>query len=219
MSPGAAKKRSTRSSLMGLGCGCKDAKSVSVSLSASDTSTATPRRPRHNSSSAETLTLPSTSSCSDAAADDLGPQIGSSASTPSFSGLLRELGELEQSVMSLPTSAIVDDGAAEERRKKIPIHRRVEEESVAVVKESEDPLGDFRRSMLQMIVEKEIVTGAELRELLRRFLALNSPHHHDLILRAFADIWDDVFAGYNDHTPDLIRHTHRRYPPPPPPPF
>lgn len=66
--------------------------------------------------------------------------------------------------------------------------------SVAVVKQSEDPLGDFRRSMLNMIVENGIVTGDELRELLRRFLALNAPRHHDAILRAFAEIWDEVFA-------------------------
>ncbi|CAD6211760.1 unnamed protein product [Miscanthus lutarioriparius] len=77
------------------------------------------------------------------------------------------------------------------------------EESVAVVKESADPLGDFRRSMLQMIVENEIVGGAELRELLHRFLSLNSPHHHHLILRAFAEIWEEVFAGY-ERTPDLL---------------
>ncbi|XP_051219207.1 uncharacterized protein [Lolium perenne] len=66
--------------------------------------------------------------------------------------------------------------------------------SVAVVKQSEDPLGDFRRSMLNMIVENGIVAGDELRELLRRFLALNAPRHHDAILRAFAEIWDEVFA-------------------------
>ncbi|KAG8044251.1 hypothetical protein GUJ93_ZPchr0136g33674 [Zizania palustris] len=67
--------------------------------------------------------------------------------------------------------------------------------SVAVVKQSDDPLGDFRQSMLQMIVENGIVAGEDLREMLRRFLALNAPHHHDVILRAFAEIWDDVFAA------------------------
>jgi uncharacterized protein (TIGR01568 family) len=79
---------------------------------------------------------------------------------------------------------------------------------VAVVKESADPLGDFRRSMLQMIVENEIVGGAELRDLLHRFLSLNSPHHHHLILRAFAEIWEEVFAGY-ERTPDFLV-AHRR---------
>lgn len=82
-----------------------------------------------------------------------------------------------------------------------PRHRRsasegrVEAESVAVVKESADPLADFRRSMLQMIVEKEIVGGDELRGLLHCFLSLNSPCHHHLILRAFAEIWEELFSG------------------------
>ncbi|CAA6673721.1 unnamed protein product [Spirodela intermedia] len=67
---------------------------------------------------------------------------------------------------------------------------------VAVVKQTEDPLGDFRRSMLQMIVEKEILSGEELRDLLHRFLSLNSPAHHTLIVQAFADIWRDVFSSY-----------------------
>ena len=81
-------------------------------------------------------------------------------------------------------------------------------ESLVVVKESADPLADFRRSMLQMIVEKEILGDAELRELLHRFLSLNSPHHHHLILRAFAEIWEEVFAGY-ERTPDFLA-AHRR---------
>ncbi|XP_073013472.1 uncharacterized protein [Typha latifolia] len=63
------------------------------------------------------------------------------------------------------------------------------EEGVAVVKESSDPYHDFRDSMLQMIVEMEIYAWDDLRDLLRRFLALNSPYHHHLILRAFAEIW------------------------------
>ncbi|KAG8082993.1 hypothetical protein GUJ93_ZPchr0014g47460 [Zizania palustris] len=67
--------------------------------------------------------------------------------------------------------------------------------SLAVVKQSEDPRSDFRRSMLNMIVENKIVTGDELRELLRRFLELNAPHHHDAILWAFTEIWDEVFAA------------------------
>ncbi|MQM08102.1 hypothetical protein Taro_040953 [Colocasia esculenta] len=68
-------------------------------------------------------------------------------------------------------------------------------ESVAVVKESDDPYVDFRESMLQMILEKEIYAWDDLRELLDRFLALNSPYHHDVIVRAFAEIWNGVFSS------------------------
>ncbi|CAL4940324.1 unnamed protein product [Urochloa decumbens] len=150
-------------------------------------------------------------------------------STPSLSALLRQLGELERSVRGLATAGTNGTepatggagstkqnggGGGGSRR-----HRRTVsdgcgggcgrvEESVAVVKESADPLGDFRRSMLQMIVEKEIVGGDELRELLHRFLSLNSPVHHHLILRAFAEIWEEVFAGY-ERTPDFLA-AHRR---------
>lgn len=150
---------------------------------------------------------------------DDGPS--SMESTPSLSALLRQLGELERSVRFLhagtgaaEAGAGGTDGNKQQnggggRRH----HRRTVsegcggsgrvEESVAVVKESADPLGDFRRSMLQMIVENEIVGGAELRELLHRFLSLNSQQHHHLILRAFAEIWEEVFAGY-ERTPDLL---------------
>ncbi|XP_038986664.1 transcription repressor OFP8 [Phoenix dactylifera] len=71
----------------------------------------------------------------------------------------------------------------------------VVEESVAVVKESSDPYLDFRDSMLQMIMEMEIYAWDDLRDLLRRFLALNSPSHHHLILQAFAEIWTGVFSA------------------------
>lgn len=93
---------------------------------------------------------------------------------------------------------------------------RVLEESVVVVKESDDPLSDFRRSMLQMIVEKEIVDKEELCELLRQFLALNSPQNHHVILQAFAEIWEEIFAEH--HTlPEFSVHHHprsHRYPSP-----
>lgn len=63
-------------------------------------------------------------------------------------------------------------------------------ESVAVVKDSREPYVDFRESMVQMIVEEELYSWDELNDLLHRFLSLNSPQNHHLILGAFADIWD-----------------------------
>ncbi|PIA28118.1 hypothetical protein AQUCO_07200029v1 [Aquilegia coerulea] len=67
-------------------------------------------------------------------------------------------------------------------------------ESVAVVKDSNDPYLDFRHSMLQMILEKEIYSKDELKELLDCFLSLNSPYHHEIIIRAFTEIWNGVFS-------------------------
>ncbi|KAK4366405.1 hypothetical protein RND71_014285 [Anisodus tanguticus] len=60
--------------------------------------------------------------------------------------------------------------------------------SVAVVKDSDDPFKDFRQSMLQMIMEKEIYTYDDLNELLNCFLTLNSPCHHEVIIQAFMEI-------------------------------
>ncbi|XAR60175.1 hypothetical protein NMG60_11033435 [Bertholletia excelsa] len=69
----------------------------------------------------------------------------------------------------------------------IPIMRG----SVAVVKDSEDPYADFRQSMLQMIVERGMESRDELRELLS-FYSLNSPSHHQIIVEAFMEIWNDL---------------------------
>ncbi|URD80927.1 DUF623 domain containing protein [Musa troglodytarum] len=161
MSTNVQKRRS--SSFLSLACCWTDSKSVSVPGCAGGKSTLTPPQVRRVGDffSADTLTLTLTSETSSSyEEDDAEVKTESSASTPSFPELLRQLNELEQS---------------------------------------------FRRSMLHMIVEKEIVDGAGLRELLRRFLALNSPRHHGTILRAFADVWQDVFSGYAQ-TPDLLRH-------------
>ncbi|KAL9228610.1 hypothetical protein vseg_004168 [Gypsophila vaccaria] len=69
--------------------------------------------------------------------------------------------------------------------------------SVAVVMESFDPYEDFRQSMLQMIIEKNIMSTDDLHHLLRCFLRLNSPAHHHYILRAFFQVCDAVFSSSN----------------------
>ncbi|CAJ2672782.1 unnamed protein product [Trifolium pratense] len=71
---------------------------------------------------------------------------------------------------------------------------RVGNEGVAVEKDSDDPYLDFRHSMLQMILENEIYSKDDLRELLNCFLQLNSKEHHGIIIRAFTEIWNGVFS-------------------------
>ncbi|KAI3716608.1 hypothetical protein L1987_67597 [Smallanthus sonchifolius] len=66
--------------------------------------------------------------------------------------------------------------------------------SLAVEKDSDDPYVDFRDSMLQMIMEKEIYGRDDLRELLNCFLQLNSPYYHGIIIRAFTEIWNNVLC-------------------------
>ncbi|KAL2536056.1 transcription repressor OFP6-like [Forsythia ovata] len=67
-------------------------------------------------------------------------------------------------------------------------------DSLAIVKDSEDPYQDFRQSMLQMILEREIYSTTDLQELLNCFLELNSPHHHEVIVKAFIEIWNGVHS-------------------------
>ncbi|CAI0420099.1 unnamed protein product [Linum tenue] len=65
-------------------------------------------------------------------------------------------------------------------------------ESYAVVKRSEDPREDFKRSMAEMIREKEMFEEKDLEQLLRCFLSLNSKDHHPVIVQAFSEIWEDL---------------------------
>ncbi|KAI8029853.1 Transcription repressor OFP7 [Camellia lanceoleosa] len=67
-------------------------------------------------------------------------------------------------------------------------------ESFAVVKKSEDPFEDFKRSMMEMILEKQMFEERDLEQLLQCFLSLNSRHHHRVIVEAFADIWETLFC-------------------------
>ncbi|GKU99133.1 hypothetical protein SLEP1_g12024 [Rubroshorea leprosula] len=67
-------------------------------------------------------------------------------------------------------------------------------ESFAVVKRSEDPFEDFKRSMMEMILEKQMFEEKDLEQLLQCFLSLNSRHHHGVIIQAFAQIWEALFC-------------------------
>ncbi|XVE69909.1 hypothetical protein DITRI_Ditri10aG0029400 [Diplodiscus trichospermus] len=69
-------------------------------------------------------------------------------------------------------------------------------ESVAVVKKSEDPYEDFKRSMLEMILEKQMFEAEDLEQLLQCFLSLNSRQYHGIIVEAFSEIWEALFSDY-----------------------
>ncbi|KAJ6799394.1 transcription repressor OFP7-like [Iris pallida] len=84
----------------------------------------------------------------------------------------------------------------------VPSKKKVEEEEeeeeeksgFPVTKRSKDPYADFRDSMVEMIVERQMFGAKDLEQLLRSYLSLNSPHHHPVILRAFADISEVLFG-------------------------
>ncbi|MQL86094.1 hypothetical protein Taro_018627 [Colocasia esculenta] len=65
----------------------------------------------------------------------------------------------------------------------------------AVEKQSSDPREDFRSSMLEMIMEKQVFGDRDLENLLVRYLSLNHPHHHPVILEVFSEIRETLF-GY-----------------------
>ncbi|KAM0886433.1 hypothetical protein ACQ4PT_029683 [Festuca glaucescens] len=71
--------------------------------------------------------------------------------------------------------------------------------SFAVVKRSDDPRTDFRRSMAEMVVSRRIYDADGLERLLRCFLALNDQRHRRDIVDAFGDVWEAVFAKPPSH--------------------
>ena len=72
-------------------------------------------------------------------------------------------------------------------------------ESFAVVKKSEDPYEDFKMSMMEMILEKQMFDEKDLEQLLHCFLSLNSRHHHGVIVEVFTEIWDALFSKPPTH--------------------
>lgn len=72
--------------------------------------------------------------------------------------------------------------------------------SLAVVKSSCDPYNDFRKSMVEMIIERQMFGAKELERLLRCFLCLNDECHHRVIVEVFAEILETLFphiSGYH----------------------
>ncbi|KAL5823875.1 hypothetical protein ACOSQ4_021775 [Xanthoceras sorbifolium] len=65
-------------------------------------------------------------------------------------------------------------------------------ESFIVVKSSLDPQKDFRDSMEEMILENNIRHTKDLEDLLACYLSLNSNEYHDLIVKAFEQVWSDM---------------------------
>ena len=73
-------------------------------------------------------------------------------------------------------------------------------ESYAVVKKTQNPYEDFMRSMLEMILEKQMFETKDLEELLHCFLSLNSRVHHGVIVEAFSEIWEILFSPEDNRT-------------------
>ncbi|KAK4368031.1 hypothetical protein RND71_011823 [Anisodus tanguticus] len=82
-------------------------------------------------------------------------------------------------------------------------------ESFAIVKKSQDPYEDFKRSMMEMILEKQMFEKNEIEQLLQCFLSLNGKHYHGVIVEAFSEIWETLFLGNdNDRGRRISSHSH-----------
>ncbi|KAL6203548.1 hypothetical protein ACLB2K_027248 [Fragaria x ananassa] len=77
-------------------------------------------------------------------------------------------------------------------RKSVSKNRGGISDSFAVVKSSLDPQRDFKYSMREMIMENNIKESKDLEDLLACYLSLNSREYHDLIVKAFEQIWFDM---------------------------
>ena len=102
-----------------------------------------------------------------------------------------ESGRLSDNVDSFKKS-----GGTTKKMKDAEVKRKsmVMKESLTVVKWSKQPYDDFKRSMLEMVLEKEMFEAKNLEELLQWFLTMNSRHHHADIVAAFTEIWELLFV-------------------------
>ncbi|CAI0628919.1 unnamed protein product [Linum tenue] len=89
-----------------------------------------------------------------------------------------------------------DKAKGGDKRGMLPLEGKVKG-SFAVVKSSSDPYNDFRTSMVEMIIEKQIFGAKDLEQLLQCFLSLNADHHHRIIVEVFTEIWEALFSTWS----------------------
>ncbi|CAI9298849.1 unnamed protein product [Lactuca saligna] len=77
---------------------------------------------------------------------------------------------------------MVHDNNDDKRKKKLSSSR-------CIVKSSFDPQKDLKESMLEMILENNIRESKDLEKLLACYLSWNSNEYHDMIVKAFEQIW------------------------------
>ncbi|TKY60893.1 Transcription repressor OFP8 [Spatholobus suberectus] len=130
--------------------------------------------------------------------------FNSCAKDANFGGYWWYSSEEDDETDTLFSSRSLSSDSSRSRRRKsdrssdmglLPLHGKVKD-TFAVVKRSSDPYSDFRTSMLEMIVEKQIFSPGDLENLLQCFLSLNSYHHHKIIVQVFAEIWEALFSDW-----------------------
>lgn len=96
------------------------------------------------------------------------------------------------------TSAILEtQGSGRQRTTPVDIDGGVfpYKESVAMVMESEDPYGDFKKSMEEMMESLDLKDWDCLEELLGWYLRMNGKNNHEFIIGAFVDLLVGISGG------------------------
>ncbi|KMZ60178.1 hypothetical protein ZOSMA_5G00400 [Zostera marina] len=65
----------------------------------------------------------------------------------------------------------------------------------AVVKDSADPYEDFKSSVLEVMMEKNIVESKDFERLLHTYLEINSRCLHPVIFKVFSEVWEILFVN------------------------
>ncbi|XP_019193176.1 PREDICTED: transcription repressor OFP7-like [Ipomoea nil] len=80
-------------------------------------------------------------------------------------------------------------------------------ESFPIVKTSKDPYEDFKGSMVEMILEKQMFEKHDLEQLLQCFLSLNTRQYHGMIVEVF---WISSFSGRFERSTSEKKRSRRR---------
>nr|XP_043622223.1 transcription repressor OFP1-like [Erigeron canadensis] len=90
----------------------------------------------------------------------------------------------------VPRVKMISASSSEKEVCKTSVHDQKKLSSnCCVVKATFDPRKDLRESMIEMIAENNIRASKDLEKLLACYLALNSYEYHDMIIKAFEEIW------------------------------
>lgn len=65
--------------------------------------------------------------------------------------------------------------------------------SIAMVKSSYNPQRDFKESMMEMVLTKQLRRSEDLEQLLQCYLSLNAEQYHHIIVEGFQEVCADLF--------------------------
>nr|GMD58844.1 transcription repressor OFP7-like [Ipomoea batatas] len=126
-------------------------------------------------------------------------KVVKASSSSSSTGYENRIDEASRTRRSSPASESEMPARLSVFKKLIPcsLEGKVKE-SFAMVKRSKDPYEDFKGSMVEMILEKQMFEKQDLEQLLQCFLSLNTRQYHGIIVEVFSEIWEALFCTNNN---------------------